>query len=90
MRSSVRSGRPYEAEDWVEVVSHRLGIVGEPRRRDRPPREKMLLLRKSGPELAGWRDNPPRPPWGGGGARLAGGRLPWCRTRFHGTDIGAP
>ena len=43
MRSSVRSGRPYGAEDWVEVISHRLGIVREPRRRGRPPREKMLL-----------------------------------------------
>ena len=42
MRSSVRSGRPYGAEDWVEVISHRLGIVREPRRRGRPPREKML------------------------------------------------
>ncbi len=30
------------AEDWVEVISHRLGIVREPRRRGRPPREKML------------------------------------------------
>src|SRR5271157_581968 len=38
----VRSGRPYGAEDWVEVISHRLGIVREPRRRGRPPREKML------------------------------------------------
>ena len=36
------SGRPYGAEDWVEVISHRLGIVREPRRRGRPPREKML------------------------------------------------
>ena len=35
------SGRPYGAEDWVEVISHRLGIVREPRRRGRPPREKM-------------------------------------------------
>ena len=35
-------GRPYGAEDWVEVISHRLGIVREPRRRGRPPREKML------------------------------------------------
>ena len=42
VRSSVRSGRPYGAEDWVEVISHRLGIVREPRRRGRPPREKML------------------------------------------------
>ncbi len=42
VRSSVRSGRPYGAEDWVEVTSHRLGIVREPRRRGRPPREKML------------------------------------------------
>ena len=42
VRSSVRSGRPYGAEDWVEVISHRLGIVGEPHRRGRPPREKML------------------------------------------------
>ena len=41
VRSSVRSGRPYGAEDWVEVISHRLGIVREPRRRGRPPREKM-------------------------------------------------
>ena len=30
VRSSVRSGRPYGAEDWVEVISHRLGIVREP------------------------------------------------------------
>jgi len=37
----VRSGRPYGAEDWVEVISHRLGIVREPRCRGRPPREKM-------------------------------------------------
>ena len=37
-----RSGRPYGAEDWVEFISHRLGIVPEPRRRGRPPREKML------------------------------------------------
>ena len=42
VRSSVRSGRPYGAEDWVEVMSHRLGIVREPRRRGRPPREKVL------------------------------------------------
>ena len=42
VRSSVRSGRPYGAEDWVEVISHRLGIVREPRRRGCPPREKML------------------------------------------------
>ena len=42
VRSSVRSGRPYGAEDWVEVISHRLGVVREPRRRGRPPREKML------------------------------------------------
>ena len=47
VRSSVRSGRPYGAEDWVEVISHRLGIVGEPRRRGRPPREKMLRHRNS-------------------------------------------
>jgi len=42
VRSSVRRGRAYGAEDWVEVISHRLGIVREPRRRGRPPREKML------------------------------------------------
>ena len=42
LRSSVRSGRPYGAEDWVEAISHRLGIVRKPRRRGRPPREKML------------------------------------------------
>jgi putative transposase len=42
VRSSARSGRPCGAEDWVEVISHRLGIVREPRRRGRPPREKML------------------------------------------------
>ena len=47
MRSSVRSGRPYGAEDRVEVISHRLGIVREPRRRGRPPREKMLRHRNS-------------------------------------------
>jgi hypothetical protein len=47
VRSSVRSGRPYGAEDWVEVISHRLGIVREPRRRGRPPREKMLRHRNS-------------------------------------------
>ena len=40
VRSSVRSGQPYGAEDWVEVISHRLGIVREPRCRGRPPREK--------------------------------------------------
>ena len=49
VRSSVRSGRPYGAEDWVEVISHRLGIVREPRRRGRPPREKMLWHRNSPP-----------------------------------------
>ena len=27
---------------WVEVIARRLGIVREPRRRGRPPREKML------------------------------------------------
>ena len=43
VRSSVRSGRPYGAEDWVEVISHSLGIVREPRRRGRPPREKDAL-----------------------------------------------
>ena len=42
VRSSVRSGRPYGAEDWVEVISHRLGIDHEPRRRGRPPREKIF------------------------------------------------
>ncbi len=42
VRSSVRSGRPYGAEDCVEVSCHRLGIVREPRRRGRPPCEKML------------------------------------------------
>ena len=49
VRSSVRSGRPYGAEDWVEVISHRLGIVREPRRRGSPPREKMLWHRNSPP-----------------------------------------
>ncbi|MGA8352230.1 MAG: hypothetical protein WB773_30865, partial [Isosphaeraceae bacterium] len=49
VRSSVRSGRPYGAEDWVEVISHRLGIVHEPRRRGRPLREKMLWHRNSPP-----------------------------------------
>ena len=48
------------------------------------------LLRKSGPELAGWRDNPPGPHEAPGVHCLRGGVLPWCRTRFHGTDIGAP
>ena len=43
MRSSVRGDRPYGAEDWVEVVSHRLGIVREPRRRGRPPTRKDAL-----------------------------------------------
>ncbi len=33
---------PYGVEDWVEVISHRLGIVREPRRHGRPPREKTL------------------------------------------------
>src|SRR5271157_1759700 len=33
----------------------------------------LLLLRKSGPELAGWRDNTPRPPLVAGGALLSGG-----------------
>ena len=47
VRSSLRSGRPYGAEDWVEVISRRLGIVREPRRRGRPPREKMLRHRNS-------------------------------------------
>ena len=32
VRLSVRSGRPYGAEDWVEVISHCLGIVRKPRR----------------------------------------------------------
>ena len=49
VRSSVRSGRPYGAEDWVEVISHRLGIVREPRRRGSPPLEKMLWHRNSPP-----------------------------------------
>ena len=53
VRSSVRSGRPYGAEDWVEVISHRLGIVREPRRRGRPPREKMLRHRNSPPTVSG-------------------------------------
>ena len=48
VRSSVRSGRPYGAEDWDEVISHCLGIVREPRCRGRPPREKMLSHRNSG------------------------------------------
>src|SRR5208283_3327079 len=47
VRSSVRSGQPYGAEDWVEVISHRLGIVREPRRRGHPPREKTLRHRNS-------------------------------------------
>ncbi len=33
-----------------------------------------FLLRKSGPELAGWRNNTPRPPLVAGGALLSGGR----------------
>ena len=60
-----RSGRPYGAEDWVEVISHRLGIVREPRCRGRPPREKMLRHRNSpyqadpgrGPRLTPFRRN---------------------------------
>lgn len=39
-RSSLRGGRPFGAEDWVEITSRRLrrlGIVLEPRRRGRPP-----------------------------------------------------
>ena len=42
VRSSLRTGRPFGAEDWVEVIPRRLGIVREPRRRGRPPREKKL------------------------------------------------
>src|SRR5271157_67529 len=34
----------------------------------------LVLLRKSGPELAGWPDNSPRPPLVAGGALLSGGR----------------
>ena len=49
-----------------------------------------LLLRKSGPGLAAWRDNPPDPHEAPGVHCLRGGVLPWCRIRFHGTDIGAP
>ncbi len=41
MRASLRGGRPFGAEDWVEVISRRLGIAREPRRRGRPPREKI-------------------------------------------------
>ncbi len=48
------------------------------------------LLRKSGPELAGWRNNPPDPPWGTGGTLLAGGRASVVPDPFHGTDISAP
>ena len=65
VRSSVRMGRPYGAKDWIEVIFHRLGIVREPRRRGRPPREKMLrhrnwLLFKRAPDgvnLSGNRKN---------------------------------
>jgi hypothetical protein len=42
VRASLRSGRPFGAEDWVEFVSHRLGIAREPRRRGRPPHEKTI------------------------------------------------
>jgi len=52
--------------------------------------ELLLLLRKSGPELAGWRDKPPGPHEAPGVHCFRGGVLPWCRTRFEGTDIGAP
>ena len=38
----LRSGRPYGAEDWVEVISHRLGIVREPRRRVSATRKDAL------------------------------------------------
>ena len=48
MRSSVRSGQPYGAEHWVEVISHRLGIVPEPRRRGRPPTRKEALPSREG------------------------------------------
>ncbi len=42
VRSSMRSGGPFAAEDWVEITSRRLGIVREPRRRGRRPHEKKL------------------------------------------------
>ena len=42
VRSSLRSGRPFGVEDWVEITSRRLGIVREQRRRGRPPHEKRL------------------------------------------------
>src|SRR5271157_5691955 len=47
----------------------------------------LLLLRKSGPELAEWRDNTPRPPLVAGGALLSGGRAAMMpdpvRTQRH-------
>ena len=49
-----------------------------------------LLLRKSGPGLAAWRTISPYPHEVRGVHCFRGGVLPWCRTRFDGTDIGAP
>lgn len=42
MRSSPRNGRPFGAEDRVELATRRLGIVREQRRRGRPSLEKKL------------------------------------------------
>ena len=89
LRSSVRSGRPYGAEDWVEVISHRLGIVREPRRRGRPPREKMLCSENPARNWPGGATTP-QTPIGAGGTLLAGGRASVVPDPFHGTDIGAP
>ena len=49
-------------------------------------RGPLLLLRKSGPELAGVaRQHPQTPIWSPGVHCFWGGVLPWCRTRFEGT-----
>ena len=54
------------------------------------PKIELLLLRKSAPGLAMWRDKNPLPVPDGGHRSGGGGVLPWCRTRYDGTDLGAP
>jgi putative transposase len=40
VRRSLRSGRPFGAEDWTQRMAKRLGIELNPRPRGRPPKEK--------------------------------------------------
>jgi hypothetical protein len=41
VRTSLKTGRPVGAADWIERVANRLGIELDPRPRGRPPKGKI-------------------------------------------------